>query len=526
MQNTAPSNPSLFPSFRRLFRWAFSWRMIRRALIVVVAALTLLALTYAIIDWRGLRTWQAYKNQLTARGVQLDFEAFVPPTVPDDQNFTMTPFLAPLFDYNPLPLQPGQNSRRDTNRFERVIRFADNAGSGGDERSGAIGGAHEDFGQWLAMLKGEKEPAASTIATRDQKAVASELLKALDQFKPVLTELRQASRRPYARFNVRYDEDDPWAILLPHLQVVRRISALLLMRASAELTLGDTAAAFDDLNFMFFLAHSIEHEPFVVSHLVRLGLLNNARIVVWQGLASHQWSDAQLQAIQDQLQPLALVRDLKRPLAAERAASDLTFGLFRDRGDRSRFFSDLTGASGFDTFLFGLAPRGWLYFEQISYHQLLDEYVLPGFDGENGRVHPSIIEAKQRELEGLLKARFSCVWNHRVMSRMLLPSLSKCFQRTALAQTGVSEALIACALERHRLANGRYPDNLQALIPAFLLSLPRDVFTGEPLKYRLENDGRFLLYSIGWNEKDDGGAVIAGASDQHLAEGDWVWVNR
>jgi len=44
--------------------------------------------------------------------------------------------------------------------------------------------------------------------------------------------------------------------------------------------------------------------------------------------------------------------------------------------------------------------------------------------------------------------------------------------------------------------------------------LPHDVVTGDSLKYRRTADGRFLLYSVGWNEKDDDGD-----SDK----GDWVW---
>ncbi len=50
--------------------------------------------------------------------------SFVPPPVPDEENFAMTPFLAPLFDLNPRPLQPGQSLWRDTNAVSRVQDFA------------------------------------------------------------------------------------------------------------------------------------------------------------------------------------------------------------------------------------------------------------------------------------------------------------------------------------------------------------------------------------------------------------------
>jgi hypothetical protein len=86
---------------------------------------------------------------------------------------------------------------------------------------------------------------------------------------------------------------------------------------------------------------------------------------------------------------------------------------------------------------------------------------------------------------------------------------------TARNQTLVHEALIACALERYRLAHNSYPETLDALVPQFLAQIPPDIIGGQPLHYRRTNEGKFLLYSIGWNEKDDGGKP--GSDD------DWVW---
>jgi hypothetical protein len=38
--------------------------------------------------------------------------------------------------------------------------------------------------------------------------------------------------------------------------------------------------------------------------------------------------------------------------------------------------------------------------------------------------------------------------------------------------------------------------------------MPHDLITGAPLIYRRTPDGQFILYSVGWNEKDGGGRVI------------------
>ena len=45
-----------------------------------------------------------------------------------------------------------------------------------------------------------------------------------------------------------------------------------------------------------------------------------------------------------------------------------------------------------------------------------------------------------------------------------------------------------------------------------------------PLRYHLTPDGRYQLYGIGWNERDDGGQVAWSDSKRlDIEKGDWVW---
>jgi hypothetical protein len=76
------------------------------------------------------------------------------------------------------------------------------------------------------------------------------------------------------------------------------------------------------------------------------------------------------------------------------------------------------------------------------------------------------------------------------------------------------------------LARGNFPEALDALAPQFIDAVPHDVIGGEPLKYRREADGLFVLYSIGWNETDDGGTVVfkkGSTPSEDIRKGDWVW---
>src|SRR5437762_13399003 len=100
---------------RRFFRWLVSWRVLRRTLIVLAWTATIIALFYGEENWRGRRAWNKYRHELEARGEPLDLAAFIPKPVPDEQNFAMTPLLAPLFDFD-----PGTQHWRDTNAVARV----------------------------------------------------------------------------------------------------------------------------------------------------------------------------------------------------------------------------------------------------------------------------------------------------------------------------------------------------------------------------------------------------------------------
>src|SRR5258706_9364792 len=120
MQNSNPSSPSSrVPTFARFFRRLFSWRMLRRAVVGLAALLTLGALFYAEENWRGKRAWENYKQELEAKGVQLNFRAFAPPPVPDDQNFAMTPFFAPMYDFLTCT-----QTRRVTNAFNHTMNLS------------------------------------------------------------------------------------------------------------------------------------------------------------------------------------------------------------------------------------------------------------------------------------------------------------------------------------------------------------------------------------------------------------------
>jgi hypothetical protein len=68
-----------------------------------------------------------------------------------------------------------------------------------------------------------------------------------------------------------------------------------------------------------------------------------------------------------------------------------------------------------------------------------------------------------------------------------------------------SIVICAIALKRYLLRHRKFPSSLELLVPEFVSSVPVDYMDGGPLKYRLNSDGSFTLYSVGDDGKDDGG---------------------
>src|SRR5438093_1747756 len=507
---------------RRFFRWLFSWRGLRRSLIVLTWTATIIALFYGEENWRGRRAWNDYRHELEARGETLDLKGFIPKPVPDDQNFAMTPLLAPLYDF-----EPGTQHWRDTNAAQRAMSVPPRY----EAAANAIKRPEDSVGDWsrgrtIDLVAWQRAYALPTNAPNnnsipdtpagekaDRAAAAAAVLEGLRECDPMLGELRAACRRPASRFNLHYEEANPAGILLPHLAVLKHWVVISQLRAAAELSSGQTDQALEDIKFMFRLTDTVRQEPTLISFLVRVREVRLALQPVWEGLAEGRWSAGQLGSLQQSLQQFDFVADAKFGLKAE--CVGLGNGIMEyvrcsptqapelvalDEGNSHRSATDLAAH------FLAWGPRGWLYQEQVEYDRLFDQYILPPVDTVARQIRSGLSSSNHAALDALLAGTaVQLLKARRVFAGVLLPSLPNIHLRAAEGQSAVDLSVVACALERFRLANSQYPETLDALVPRFIEKLPHDVITGQPLKYRREEGGRFVLYSVGWNAKDDGG---------------------
>lgn len=529
---------SLLPAFglvHRFLGWLFSARIARRLFIVVAWMVTLVVFFYAEEDWRGARAWNKHRQELEAGGAQLDLAAFIPKPIPDEQNFAATPVVKSWF--------VEANKRAVTNTTER---FANNWQDSYAQISEKILSPKEkdsrqfmDLAAWgrafeagrSGRTNSNQEYDSGKLDLEARRTAVPAVLEGLKTNEAVLAELRDASQRPLSQYPIFYDLENPWGIYLPHLINVRNACSRLQLRACAELAAGRNDEALADVKLMCYLADSVKDEPFLISYLVRITCVQLAIQPVWEGLAGHAWSEAQLQELEARFQQYNFVADMKRPFDGERAVGVMTPDLIRKKG--LGLLVELMGPgqpTSMDRKIAnwwgGIIPGGWFKQEQVNYCELYQMQMEGAFNPEQRRISPARIEANtqklQRELNpGIFGRAASSFLHHHVLASLLLPAYDHIFLNAARAQTAANQAALACALERFRLANGKFPDKLEALAPQFISQLPGDPLSGEAYKYRRADDGQFVLYSIGWNEKDDGG--VPGKTLFDEKQGDWVW---
>jgi hypothetical protein len=468
-----------------------------------------------------------YERQWEAKGEHFDFASYVPKPVPDDQNFALTPIVASCYQgrLDKPDYDDGLPNTNFVNRLEMRI-----PGSGSDWTYSTNNGNWAK-GKTTSLKAFQLYYRALAARTNEfpvapqMQSPAADVLLALSKYDATIEELRQAAALPESRFPLKYDSEYPATINLPHLSALKSCCQVLELRAVAELQNGQSESALADVKLMLRLIDSIHTEPFLITHLVRIALLNLTLQPVWEGLQDHKWSDAQLVELNQELAKQDFLADYEFSLRGERVLSMANIEYIRRTRNFGLFAEGENSPSGFSKAAYHLIPNSLFYQNELAIARGIQEWFLPVADVGQHVVSPQRVELATTNID-----QMRVHWSpNTVLAAMMLPGLERSSQRFAYAQSSVDMARVACALERFRLANGEYPETLDAVQPRFIASLPHDVIGGQSLKYHRNGDGTFALYSVGWNGTDDGGAVVfkkLSKTSIDLENGDWVWTGQ
>ena len=469
---------------------------------VVVLVLAFIGLLLFWNNRSSRSAWQRYKQELAARGESLDWKDHLPPPPPPDkENFAATPLLKAVGIRRKVdPIVWG--------RFQAL---------GLDSQMGKLG-------DWTIGRRTELKSIQEYVRTNANFSLpqppgepAIDVLASLKSVEDDLNELRQAARRPFAKLHANYSE--PFASDIPNFVALRTLAYLVSLRASAELALGRSEDAFLDTVVIHRMGDTASPEPNLVSAMICIAIHGLELHSFWEGWVDGRWSEQQLAEFQMRFASVDLLAILDRALRGERAATTTAIENSDNRTLATNLPFGLSTPAWKDRLAeFGIrvSPQGWRYRNLLNYNRLFARTLLSGWDKTNHWVDPSRVQTASQELLTDLSSSSPLRAPFNYLSSVAIPNFYRALEVAVRNQTAMNQAALVCALERYRRAHGQYPESLEQLVPDLVRKLPHDLIGGQPLKYRRTTDGKFLLYSVGWNETDDGG-------DRDKQKGDWVW---
>ncbi len=532
------------PEATRPWPAAGFWRQTEFVLFYGMATVWLALLPFhALENARATWAWRQLRAELKAKGECFELPCIIPPPAADGENFFATPFWQ-KFLYRQESLANGRvtNIWLHPDEFAAQPDFRLPSNPSGLNQRGMpskepIDG-HVNLAAWAQEFrsagtkagKGRKKVSSASFPVPETPGEpAADVLFALTKFDPMLAEFAGAAARPRNRYPVHYEEG--FGAMLPALAALKGSAQVCRLRAIARLETGDSAGAATDVLLAYRLGASTQEEPILISQLVRVACDAIAHQALWEGLATHRWSDTQLVAFQERLSRLDYAPLFLRALEGERALGNLLMErMITEPGyAQSIGTPDFTiGEDTADNSLFPqskILPAGWLRQNHIQllrgYQLVLDHARLMmrtknRTDLAGNRHGEEADDAYLRPVTGDLLP-------FNIMAKMFLSSLRRATAKAEHAQTVAQMALIACALERHHLAHGTFPVTLGELAPAYLPDVPLDWMSGEPFHYERTDDGWFRLWSVGPDGKDDHGATHTGPANQYSDLPDWPW---
>jgi hypothetical protein len=340
------------------------------------------------------------------------------------------------------------------------------------------------------------------------------LNKALQQAAPALGEARKLVGMPRGRHELIF-KTNPIGTLLPDAQKAREVAALLQLDGRLRAQNGDIAGALVSCRACLNAGRSFGDEPFLISQLVRIACVTMACGEIQRVLAQGESTDADLAEVQKALALEDRHPTLAVGLRGERAVVDDLLTKMEDgRIPLKEMFSP-----GLPDMPEGMSWRVWLL--GFSKSDIRRDHARL-LDIQTGMVEAARLPAHEQLAEQRkIDAEIRSLPRDAILARLLMPGIAKVAEACRRKQAQVRALLVLVAVERYRMKNKTWPDKLDQLKPGLLAEVPLDPYDGKPMRYGKLADG-VVVYSIGQNEKDDGGNVDRSAG-LPLDEGWRLW---
>lgn len=285
----------------------------------------------------------------------------------------------------------------------------------------------------------------------------------------------------------RYLEDfsGGYQTLLPHVQWMSLVTRLVALRAHVRAHQGDASGAMSDVLTILRAAETLGREPVMVTQQSRLARLQFGVDVVENLLPATPWDDQQLAAIEEALLAIDVRPGLALAVEGERVNGLLAF-------------DDATTAGAGKTP--GIVYKALIRDDQVAYLRSMRELL------EAVQIdwpHPlQLTEDYRAESIDKLSVPAPLGRGTWAVPSGVSGPLRSLIERAAITTARLRAAATGVAALRFHQTEGRWPHTLEELAPKWIAVVPKDPFTGKPLKMLADDEG-LVVYSVGLDGKDD-----------------------
>lgn len=501
-------------------------RWIRRSLWALLSVAALIVLLRVYVDWSGARQWRAVRAMLAREGQPLDLRAAAYEPIPDAENFCAIPALKDLARATIGGDENGEPEKKRARLLAASLPLHGKAGAPPPLHGVAVG-QRTDLKRWAAWFQENGSTAKSGDAARD-------VLSALSKDDAMFEELAGGLDRPEAQWTpawkTRVFPLNLFEVTLPHYNCAQQMNRSLALRSIAAARAGDAPQACQSAQIIARLSKACLEEPNLLGLLVAASGTANLANITWE------LSDAQAGTAEDfgRLESALAGMDFRngawRAFSGELIGVASTFQSAKQSADLRRVFVGLDGldSAAAQKAVAYMVPPG---FFDASTAVLADHefryFVKPLRDhGWQAAL------ASAHEFDAELEVVKGTILTHPayILTGMVARVVPSVLVKAIYAQTLVNQAVIACALERYRIEQERYPDSLDLVTPSGGKPLPKDILTGKPMSYRKTVNGKYALWSVSFDGKDHGGQRALDKAHPEGTKvwkenyaGDWVW---
>lgn len=507
------------PSWRRQFFWLLP--------LVIPMALV-------VEHWRGHYALAALERDMRAQGEVLDPERLCPPSAAEDAEF-----------------------------LDKLAQAVALLPQGLKDYAGSMEGIVAE-NPWQ-VRRGSQEPQPLPPGGGKAAITWRELDTLVDEGETALRRLRGLMMNPAPSIGLDFAKRLRESDASPSLVNVRIAAQAVHAATLAELNRGNLPGALEDLEALYAFNRLHVNEPLLANYMMRVAVLGLSDDACWDALQAGGWSAPQLARLQQVCQCDEMLSQMAATHKAERVSRLYSFQWFASHSyeDWQRRYQAVDGVFESmgrklpvcDT---GVAVRRWrqwvfLPLWRFAWADQEEVHYLRTVEKELGILRKAVRQQSWSELNQQLAKCYrdyrprTASWRFYVRLPLVdglfdiaggsavpthgypYPDYSKAWFTTMKNLTIHEMVKTVIALNRYKLRHARWPDSLDALTPEFLSAPPRDFMDGHVLRYRLQPNGSFTLYSVGQDGRDGGGDQTLASANRNAAdwspwEGhDWVW---